>query len=77
MRRRSLSFLGVGLLAWVAVWRLTESLMRTGFAYELGSVAYPVPMYLRLMDAFALAASLSGLCLLAFDFVRWVRTKRP
>jgi hypothetical protein len=75
MRKRALPLILVAVVAWVIGWRLTQTLMQTPFGYELGSVAFPTPTYLRAIAWFAMLSFVVGLSLFTFDLVQWIRTR--
>lgn len=75
MRKRSIAFLALALIAWLVFWHLVNALTRGGFAYELGSVAFPMALHIRL-GITAELLSLVGLLLLTVDFACWVRERR-
>jgi hypothetical protein len=73
MRLRSIPLLAVALTSWLLVWRFMEEVDRSGFGYELGSVAFPLPGYIRLLVLGGFASMLVGLPTLLVDFIRWIR----
>jgi hypothetical protein len=77
MRMRALPVLVVAAAAWILAWRLTKQLWDSPFGYELGSVAFPMPTYIRLIAWAALLCTLLGVSLFVFDSVRWIKRKKP
>jgi hypothetical protein len=75
MRLRSIPFLAVAVISPLVVWRFMEEMSRSGFGYELGSVAFPVPGYIRLLVLGAFGCALVGLPMLIVDFLRWIRNR--
>jgi len=73
MRKRGGILILVAIPAWVYVARFLSQVARSGFAYELGSVAMPYPPMVRLAQAFAIFVTLMGLIFLIFDFVQWMK----
>jgi hypothetical protein len=49
MRPRSVPYLAIALLSWFLVWRFLRDLMRTPCSYEFGSIAFPVPLHIKLL----------------------------
>jgi hypothetical protein len=43
----------------------------------LGSIAFPYPPSVRAAGMFALVTTFLGFCILALDFDRWIRKRRP
>jgi hypothetical protein len=52
-----------------------SELRNSPFGYELGSVAFPVPPYLRAIWDCSLLFGVAGLILAARDFINWMRKK--
>ncbi len=78
MRIRAIPVLSVAGVAWVAYWRLFTALRDSAwFGYELGSVAWPTPTYIKVIGWTALLSTLLGVSLFVFDFVRWIKRKKP
>ncbi len=77
MRKRAIPILLIAGIVWFIYWRLVEPLWNSPFGYELGSVAWPMPLHLRLIGWAAFLSSVLGISLLVFDFVRWVVRKKP
>jgi hypothetical protein len=49
MRMRSIPYFAMALVSWTLVWKFLEKVKQTGFDYELGSSAFPVPPYIKLL----------------------------
>jgi hypothetical protein len=75
MRTRGLLFVIAAVPAWIFVYRFFSWAWRSPFGYELGSVAFHVPPFVRGAEWFAVLFTLAGLCLVGFDFFQWIRRK--
>ena len=62
-----------GTLAWAFDWHLWNVVRRSSFGYEFGSVAWPVPVGVRIVEIFALLLAVIGLSLFVFDLVQGIR----
>jgi hypothetical protein len=76
LKKRGIVLVLVGIPARIYWLRELAEVRRSPFGYEFGSVAFPVPTYLRAIGLFAVCSILIGLFLIAFDFVQWLRRKR-
>jgi hypothetical protein len=76
MRKRGLIFILAAIPAWAFFVRFFDEARKSPFAYELGSMAFPVPRLVRSTEIFAVLATLIGICLVALDFIHWVKKKK-
>jgi hypothetical protein len=71
MRVRGVGFLALSVPLWVyVIWDL-KAISESSFEYELGSVAMPFPVGLKLAGLLALGFAVAGILLLVGDAVRW------
>ena len=77
MKMRGIIFILAAIPGWVSLfWWLNRFTPSNRFgAYELGSVAMPLPLLVKAAGRFAFVGTLIGLALLVFDFVQWMRRK--
>jgi hypothetical protein len=71
MRKLWIIFVLAAVPAWVVVYRFSLEEERSGFGY-----GFTRPAYVRVAAAFALISTLTGLSVLVFDFVRWLRREK-
>jgi formate-dependent nitrite reductase membrane component NrfD len=69
MRRRGVIFILAALPAWVSLFRFLNQVKRypCPSRYELGSIAMPLPPFVRVATMFAFLSTLIGLYLFVFD----------
>ncbi len=75
-QKRGAIFILLATPAWTFLFSAVHKIMQTPFGYELGSVAFPIPQFLRI-TGFALLFTLIGLFFLAFDYIKYMRTRSP
>jgi hypothetical protein len=75
MRKRGLIFILAAIPARVFVARFFHQARSSPFAYELGSMAWPIPPLVLALDGLAALFTLIGFYLLASDFIRWRKKK--
>ena len=73
MRKRGFLLILIAIPAWVFLLRAVDQIMKTPFGYELGSVAFPMPPFLKIAGMFTLLLTIVGLLVLVFDLVRYFR----
>jgi hypothetical protein len=76
VKKRGIILILVGLAAWTYWLLVLSEIRRFPFSYEFGSVAFPIPTYLRVIGLFGICSILIGLALVAFDLAQWRRKKR-
>jgi hypothetical protein len=76
MRRWGVVLILASLPAWTLIVRYDWAAYRTGFGYELGSPAWPIPHYLLFAGRFGLLSDLAGFALLTVAMVRSFKKKR-
>jgi hypothetical protein len=76
MKKRGIVFILAAILAWVVFFHFVIEELRSGWGYELGSVAFPIPPLMRAVQMSASTSTLVGLAILVFDFVHWIRKPR-
>lgn len=76
MRKRSIPFFVLALIASVAFWRMIHVLTRTGLSYEFGSAAWPIPLHVKLLGVIAELLFLGGIVFPVIDFVSWAGERR-
>jgi len=75
MRKRGIFFLVAGGLAWACTVLAFKQIRSSPFGYEFGSVAFPVPLYLRLIGVFGFVSTLGGAFLTILDLTRWFKAR--
>lgn len=71
MRLRGVGLIALSVPLWVyVIWHL-KTISESSFEYELGSVAMPFPVGLKLAGLFALGFAVEGILLLVGDAMRW------
>jgi hypothetical protein len=75
MRKRGVIAILAAIPAWIFFLRFCIEARKSPFGYELGSVAFPYPPLVRAAGMCAWLLTFLGLCILAFDFARWIRRR--
>jgi hypothetical protein len=74
IRKRGLVFILASVPGLVFVYRFVDAARRSEpFGYEFGSVAWPMPAGVRIVEIFALLLAVIGLSLFVFDLVQGIR----
>lgn len=76
MKTRGLILILLGIAAWIYWLLVLSEIRRSSFGYEFGSVAFPIPTYLRAIGLSGICSMLIGLALAALDLAQWRRKKR-
>jgi len=77
IRKRGLLLILAAMPALVFVYRFIDAARRSEpFGYEFGSVAWPMPVDVRIIEILALLLAVIGLSLFVFDLVQGIRRRR-
>ena len=75
MKKRGIILLAVGLAAWAYTFYVFGEIQKSPFGYEFGSVAFPIPLHLRVMGIFSLLGTLVGCLMTSLDLARRLKTR--
>jgi cbb3-type cytochrome oxidase subunit 3 len=76
MRNRGIFIALLSLLPLVLAYRSSNRLIESPFGSEYGSVAFPIPRYIRVEGILGIVLLLLGIGFIAYDFIDWRKKKR-